>query len=329
MKKIFILLAAGIFSMGVSAQTTSYKMRVLKTDGTEVFYPTADVQQVDFIEEEEEEQQEEPTIKVFLSGDNPNRDGQCRVQTDRYTGPDGQCFMNYPSQLSNDPNVKHGVIIWGPGGGEKPGNYPNMINRLVSHGFVVLELKESPGSGDPAIAAINWLEKENSNPNSKFYNKLIMDRVGCAGHSMGGLESEQAWLRDSRVYTACLNNSGDLNRSAMGKMKDGKPIAIVYGEAGMERPNAEGDYNNGVSCPACLIMLTGGPDQGEGGYGHGSGPWTGHAATCAWMRWHIGHESFRKDDFTTPNGEFISGNISGAQGKWSGKYKNWENWTEK
>ena len=111
MKKIFILLAAGLFSMGVSAQTTTYKMRVLKTDGTEVFYQTADVQQVDFIEEEEQQQQEEPTIKVFLSGDNPNKDGQCRVQTDRYTGPDGQCFLNYPSQLSNDPNVKHGVII--------------------------------------------------------------------------------------------------------------------------------------------------------------------------------------------------------------------------
>lgn len=326
MKKLFSIIFISAFAFSAVAQTT-YKMRVVMTDDSEVFYNTSEVKQVDFVEEE---QNQEVGVKVFLSGNDPNKDGQCQVQTDRYTGPDGQCFLNYPSQLSNDPNVKHGVIIWGPGGGEKPGNYANMIRRLVSHGFVVLELKESPGGGDRAIEAINWLEKENSNPNSKFYDKLIMDRIGCAGHSMGGLESEQAWLKDSRVYTACLNNSGDLNHVAMSQMKDGKSIAIVYGEAGMERPNAEADYNNyGVSCPACLVMLTGGPDQGEGGYGHGSGPWTGHAATCAWMRWHIGRESFRKDDFTTPNGEFISGNIAGAQGRWSGKYKNWENWVEK
>lgn len=332
MKKIFLFAATALFSMGICAQS-NYKMRVLKTDGSEVFYKTSEVEKVDFVEDDNQQggqQQEEQTLKVFLSGDNPNYDGQCQVTTIKNVGPNGACWLNYPSQMSNDPNVKHGVIIWGPGGGEKPGNYPNMIKRLVSHGFVVLELKESPGDGLSAIAAINWLEEKNNAADGPMSGKLIMDRIGCAGHSMGGLESEQAWLKDKRVYTACLNNSGDLGHTAMSQMREGKSIAIVYGEAGMERPNAEADYNNnGVSCPACLVMLTGGPNTGEGGYGHGSGPWTGMAATCAWMRWHIGREAQRKDAFTTPSGEFVSGNIVGAQGKWSGKWKNWENWVEK
>ena len=150
---------------------------------------------------------------------------------------------------------------------------------------------------------------------------------------MGGLESEQALLNDSRVYTAYLNNSGDLNHVAMSQIRSGKPIAIVYGEKGMERPNAEADYNNnGVTTPACLIMMTGGnPFNDEGGYGHGSAAWDGIAATVAWMRWHLGGESFRKDDFTTPNGTYISGKIYKGysdNSKWSGKYKNWENWQE-
>ena len=334
MNKTLTLITLGALTLGVATAQTTYKMRVLKTDGSEIFYNTSEVKQVDFVEQSEEEQQQEQQqeqgIKVFLSGDNPNYDGGCRVQTDRYTGPDGQCFLNYPQQLSNDPNVKHAVIIWGPGGGEKPGNYPNMINRLVSHGFIVLELKESPGDGYSAIKAIDWLEQKNNDASFPLAGKMILDRVGCTGHSMGGLESEQAWLMDKRVYTAVLNNSGSFSHDAIAQMKDGKSICVVYGEAGMERDNAVGDYNNwGVSCPAVLLELTGGPDQGEGGYGHGSGPWTGHAATCAWMRWHLGHESFIKDDFTTQNGALINGNIVGAQGKWKGQYKNWDNWVEK
>ena len=36
-----------------------------------------------------------------------------------------------------------------------------------------------------------------------------MEMVGCSGHSMGGLEAEQAIIKDSRVKTSILNNSGD------------------------------------------------------------------------------------------------------------------------
>ena len=266
---------------------------------------------------------------MFLAGDNVNQDGPCRVTRLENTGPDGGCILAYPENMSEDPYVKHGVIIWGPGGGEKPSAYLGAINRLASHGFVVLALSSSPGDGNSASAAINWLEERNNMTEGPLAGKLILDRVGCSGHSMGGLESEQALLKDPRVYTAILNNSGDLGHSAMSQIKSGKPIAIVYGEKGMEAPNAEADYgNSGVTTPACLIKMTGGPtNTGEGGYGHGSGPWDGIAATVAWMRWHIGGEN-HKDEFTTPNGQYVSGPIIGKQGYWQGKYKNWENWKE-
>lgn len=330
MKKIFAFAVAAFAAFSLTAQS-NYKMRVVKTDGTEIFYNTSEVDFVDFkyVEDEPTQPEEPKEVTVFLAGDNVNQDGPCRVTRLENTGPDGGCILAYPENMSEDPYVKHGVIIWGPGGGEKPSAYLGAINRLASHGFVVLALSSSPGDGNSASAAINWLEERNNMTEGPLAGKLILDRVGCSGHSMGGLESEQALLKDPRVYTAILNNSGDLKHSAMSQIKSGKPIAIVYGEKGMEAPNAEADYgNSGVTTPACLIKMTGGPtNTGEGGYGHGSGPWDGIAATVAWMRWHIGGEN-HKDEFTTPNGQYVSGPIIGKQGYWQGKYKNWENWKE-
>ena len=258
---------------------------------------------------------------VFLAeGTDENRD-QMEVEYIERTGHDGGGILSYPKRLSADK--KHAVVVWGPGGGTEPGAYGGMIRRLASHGFVVIALRESPGNASQGKPALDWLEKKNKDPNDPLYQKLDMTKVGCSGHSMGGLESEQMVIQDKRVITAMLNNSGDLGHTAMASVPTDKTIGIVYGEAGMERPNAEADYNNnGVRAPACLIQMTGGPQGGEGGWGHGSGPWGGMAATVAWMRWHLGGEDFRKADFVGSSGRYINGEIIGEQGHWKGTCKN-------
>lgn len=262
---------------------------------------------------------------VFLAEGSDETKDQMRVKYIERTGHDGGGILAYPEQLSNDQ--KHAVVVWGPGGGTEPGAYGGIIRRLASHGFVVIALRESPGNATQAIPALNWLEKKNKDPNDPLYQKLDMSKVGCSGHSMGGLESEQALIKDDRVITAMLNNSGDLGHTAMSQVSASKTVGIVYGEGGMERPNAEADYNNqGVKAPACLIKMTGGQgnecQQGECGWGHGSGPWGGMAATVAWMRWHLGGEDFRKADFVGTSGRYINGEIIGERGHWKGQCKN-------
>ena len=262
---------------------------------------------------------------VFLAEGSDETKDQMRVKYIERTGHDGGGILAYPEQLSNDQ--KHAVVVWGPGGGTEPGAYGGIIRRLASHGFVVIALRESPGNATQAIPALNWLEKKNKDPNDPLYQKLDMTKVGCSGHSMGGLESEQALIKDDRVITAMLNNSGDLGHTAMSQVSTSKTIGIVYGEGGMERPNAEADYNNqGVKAPACLIKMTGGQgnecQQGECGWGHGSGPWGGMAATVAWMRWHLGGEDNRKADFVGSSGKYINGPIVGERGNWKGQCKN-------
>ena len=262
---------------------------------------------------------------IFLAEGKDETKDQMRVKYIERTGHDGGGILAYPEQLST--TQKHGIVVWGPGGGTEPGAYGGMIRRLASHGFVVIALRESPGNASQGKPALDWLAKKNNDPNDPLYQKLDMNVVGCSGHSMGGLESEQMVIQDKRVITAMLNNSGDLGHTAMSKVPQGKTIGIVYGEGGMERPNAEADYNNpGVKVPACLIKMTGGQgnecQQGECGWGHGSGPWGGMAATVAWMRWHLGGEDFRKDDFVGSSGRYINGEILGERGRWKGQCKN-------
>ena len=258
---------------------------------------------------------------IFLASGKEEEKDQMQVEYKTRTGWDGGGILSYPKQLSS--TQKHGVVVWGPGGGTEPGAYEGMIRRLASHGFVVIALKESPGDASQAIKALDWLDKQNKDQNSPLFGKLDMNTVGCSGHSMGGLESEQAVIKDKRVLTAFLNNSGDWNGAGANKVATDRSIAILFGEVGMEKDNAKNDYNNaGVKAPACLIEMTGGPRNSEGGYGHGSGSWDGMAATVAWMRWHLGGETERKADFVGNSGKYIDGSIIGKHGKWKTQCKN-------
>jgi len=270
--------------------------------------------------------------KIFLANDKEEEKNYMEVEYKTRTGWDGEGILAYPKRLTDNPDQKHAIVVWGPGGGTKPSAYEGMIRRLASHGFVVIALKESPGNATQAIKALDWLDGLNKDSNSPLFGKLDMNTVGCSGHSMGGLESEQALIKDRRVLTAFLNNSGDWGGAGAMKVATDRTIAILYGEGGMERGNAENDYNNAnVKAPACLIQMTGGkgtecyevaPGRRECGYGHGSGSWDGMAATVAWMRWHLGGEEWRKADFVGTSGKYIDGNIAGHDGKWKGQCKN-------
>ncbi|MBR4916273.1 MAG: alpha/beta hydrolase [Fibrobacter sp.] len=262
---------------------------------------------------------------IFLSTDTDENKNFMEVEYIKNTADNGGGVLCYPKRLSD--TQKHGVILWGPGGGSNPNDYEGIIRRLASHGFVVVATSESPDGTDRGIPALNWLAKKNETQGDPLYGKLDMTKVGASGHSMGGLQSEKMLINDKRVITAVLNNSGAFNHAELANVPQGKTAAIVYGEGGMERPNAEGDYNNNnVRIPACLLKMTGGQgnecQNGECGWGHGSGPWGGMAATVAWMRWHLGGEDWRKDDFVGTSGKYINGSIVGAQGKWKGQCKN-------
>ena len=253
--------------------------------------------------------------QIFLQEGTEEEKDQLQVEYQTLSTPIPNTVLSYPKQLSSDK--KYGVIAWGPGYGSKAGDYEAIIKRLASHGFVVIGLGTSPGDGTKIIEALNWLEEKNKSSDHPLSGKLDMETVGCSGHSLGGKECEVSISKDKRIKTFIINNAGDRDHVAMSKVDPDKPVAIVYGNNGMERPNSEADYGNkDVKSPACLIMMDGAD------HGHGSGPWDGMAATVAWFRWHLGGESFRKADFVGSSGKYINGPIIGKRGNWKGVCKN-------
>ena len=253
--------------------------------------------------------------QIFLSEGKEEEKDQLQIEYQNLNTPGADTVLCYPSQLSTDK--KHGVLVWAPGYGSKAGDYQAILRRLCSHGFVVIGLGTSPGDGSKAIEALNFLDERNRASDGPLSGKLDMDTAGCSGHSLGGAECEQAIVKDKRLKTFIINNAGAFDHNGMANVDASIPIAIVYGNNGMERPNSEADYNNpNVKAPACLIMMDGAD------HGHGSGPWDGMAATVSWFRWHLGGEIFRKADFVGTSGKYINEPIIGHQGNWNGQCKN-------
>lgn len=254
----------------------------------------------------------ETQVTVFLAGDDVNTNGPLATTVEEDLDFDGGGhILVRPTTLTTEPNTKHPVAIWGPGGGTAPTEYLGLLTRMASQGFVVIGIRVSTGDAVLMSAAIDWLEQQNADPTSPMYDRLILDRVGVFGHSMGGLSSEATALADDRVSTALLNNSGSFTHDALVNVTI--PVGLIYGETGQERPNAEGDYNNaGNQGPCWLSMMSGG--------GHGSGPWDGAGANVAWMRWHLGGENARKDAFLGEDGAYND------TGVWVTSFKNWDGW---
>lgn len=254
--------------------------------------------------------------EVVLAGDNVNANGPLETTVQDLSFSGGGHILVRPTTLTTEPNKKHPVAIWGPGGGTPPRDYLQLLTRMASHGFVLVGIRESTGDAVLMSAAIDWLEAQDADQNSPMYDRLILDRVGVFGHSMGGLSSEAAAQTDERVSTALLNNSGSFEHNALVNLKI--PVGIIYGETGQEAPNAEGDFNNaGNKGPVWLGKMKGG--------GHGSGPWDGAGANVAWMRWHLGGENSRKDAFLKDGGDYNNTGVWQTQSK---NWNEWKNWNE-
>lgn len=108
----------------------------------------------------------------------------------------------------------HPVITWGHGINNNDTCYTGLLQHLASHGFVVVyyNIRISTAdssdigqlftkSGTKMIGGIDLMQQQNTTAGSFFYNKLNMNAVGAAGHSMGGGGTLSA-AKDSRVKCA-------------------------------------------------------------------------------------------------------------------------------
>jgi dienelactone hydrolase len=135
------------------------------------------------------------------------------------------------------------VVLLSPGNGTNVELYSGLAGELASHGYVVVGINHpydvaavelSNGSVAPynkaqwslsmsehqaytaerikvrvadVLFALDQLEIMNADPKSPFAGLLDLNRVGVAGHSLGGITASEACRADAR-FKACLNFDG-------------------------------------------------------------------------------------------------------------------------
>jgi dienelactone hydrolase len=215
------------------------------------------------------------------------------------------------------------VLVWGEGACAKNGLlFPEYLSEIASHGFVVIAdgppiarpagAPRAGGNGPPAgggpppgagggppadrftmvngaalVAALDWLEAESKNRNSRFYRKVGVERVAAMGMSCGGLMSYGA-SNDPRVATVGIWNSGlfeDERNAAVYAGIHGSVIIVTGGESDIAYANGKRDFE---VMPARTPVFYGvHPSVGHGGtYSQDNGGPFGVVAV-AWLKWQL------------------------------------------
>lgn len=97
-------------------------------------------------------------------------------------------------------------LVLGHGFARARAQHANNGIFLASHGFVVVTVDfPTPFSPDfdawaaQISAALDWLEEQNADPASRFYEQIAVDRLGVLGHSAGGMAAWMAAGQDNRI----------------------------------------------------------------------------------------------------------------------------------
>jgi hypothetical protein len=119
---------------------------------------------------------------------------------------------------------KYPVITWANGTCGLVAGYAPLLASLASHGFVIVASNSTWTNTVPTdgvqLRALDFAEALNADPNSVFYQRLDMTKVGAMGHSQGAAATETA-DDDPRVKAVIFWNEGTSNV---------KPFLDVSGE---------------------------------------------------------------------------------------------------
>lgn len=196
------------------------------------------------------------------------------------------------------------IIAWGNGAcANSPWEHVNFLSEVASHGFLVIAIGPMPKEGERGSGrstssqmtdAINWAIAQNSDVNSKFYQKLDISKIAVSGMSCGGLQTLET-APDPRVTTAIVCNSGILGNAGGGM--PGMPgltkdhltklhtpvLYILGGESDIAYNNGMDDFKRINHVPVFVANM----NVGHGGtYSRPHGGEFAKVAT-AWFQWHL------------------------------------------
>jgi hypothetical protein len=161
--------------------------------------------------------------------------GPYEVITETGKGPDGSYTVIRPKTLGAN-GFLHAPITFGPGTDMQVSQLKNLIERIASHGFVVIGRQLTGGPGDAVtrqrlIAGLEWIIAQNSVAGSVYQGKIAVTKGVAMGYSVGATGSIEIGGHAALATVVAIHG-----HSAKGETK--VPMLMIGGTA---------DLNGGVS----------------------------------------------------------------------------------
>jgi len=249
----------------------------------------------------------------------PGEPGSFTPKWEAEVGPDRSYTTIAPMELAAS-ELKHPIVIWGPGAGAYPEIYKTLLDHIASHGFVIVAYYTTP-AGPELNAAIDWIIAESKRDGSPYFDKVDTTKIAMGGQSAGSLATFEAG-DDERLTTTLHINGGTFNGSDVLNLI--KPALFICGddpavsggdgtwESDLARPNCDRDFMNakvpvwyGVAVGSSHTTIIDNPSSGM--------PVTSDAlkkpylaANAAWLRWQLAGDQQMKALFVGPSCGFCT-----------------------
>lgn len=215
--------------------------------------------------------------------------------------------------------IQHPVFTWGNGGCMRNvSGFSEFLLQIAAEGIVVIAdggvgmSGSSAADGSQLVKAMDWAEKENARPCSKYYRKLDVTKMAVSGQSCGGLMALNS-SDDKRIATSMPMNSGLMARDQTLYAALHAPMAIINGgESDIAYANGNADFEAISNIP---IMNANLPVGHGGTYREDNGGEMGKMAR-AWLRWHL-----LNDEGATGKGMFIGDACGFCSSEWTIEWK--------
>jgi dienelactone hydrolase len=243
-------------------------------------------------------------------------DGPFKTVQDLMSGPKRASGLFRPMELGKD-GIKHPIFLFGCGGGSNPATYAPRLNRIASHGFVVLADVQNIGDNEKVFSAsLDWLLAENMRADSPLFGKLDSTKIGAGGHSIGSVNAF-FFAPDPRLTTTIhvaggsLDNVNDPNAmtTGMGGKNLKHPSAFITGDTDQfgNIEKAAKDYA-AATVPVFFTQIS--------GTDHIAAVEQGLPVIVAWLRWQLAGETERRSQFLDPMGEYNTGRYKSQSKNW-------------
>lgn len=192
-----------------------------------------------------------------------------------------------PADLGRLGGKKLPVLLWGNGGCANDGaSGRHHLLEVASHGYLAIApgpimsgpdappeaQRPRPGTPGGATtwqqvnAGLDLADKANADPKSPYYQRLDLKNVAVGGHSCGGLQALNVALKNPRIKTLMMHNSGLFNSATPMPIQDGvtkaslanlrvPTIYILGGPTDIAYPNGMDDYKYITNAPVMVANI--------------------------------------------------------------------------